>query len=590
MEVHSLREPNWKVALITMPWAQPVEPNLTMGQIHATLTHKGVEVKSFSFNLLLLKLLAEAYENNSSFSPLEEYQAIIGANGLGDLLFCDGSTFKNPTHFDKALLDKFLDLSLNEVMTFNPDTIMFTPLYLEMWPSIALANRLKKTAPKKKISIYNQDLSNDIKEVLEKNIHSIESIFYIDDVVSMAEDFEAVYRPKHLPKIVSRTLVKKKEIVIPEPNFDDFFHRLNAYSLKGMVYNQLWLTQENSKGCWWAETKKCGFCALTRSNSTFRRQKQEISAEISENLANRYKLRRIHLFDWIQDRKLKYFKDKTFRDYDYILYAQSLANITFNEFLDLKKSGAYLQLGIESFSTKILNILNKGTNLLENIHALRTCAELDIPVFYNHLFGFPFDRLEYYEDLLSIFEKITFLPPPDIKEFHLRRISPIFDNPENYNITDIKPKPWYNAIYGNFNAEDRYNVASEFEFNTSHLDDDLSLAIEKVKNKIVNWQTLYRELGVTLTYRRGPDFIEIKDGRSGTEVIHLIEGIEGKVFSLALNGPIDIHDIHKSLDKVVDLFSITSSINKLESKNFLIKEGNDVLSLPIAFMRDRRCQ
>lgn len=101
-----------------------------------------------------------------------------------------------------------------------------------------------------------------------------------------------------------------------------------------------------------------------------------------------------------------------------------------------------LEVGIESLSSKVLSIIGKGVNGLQNITFLKNCREAGIEPIWNFLWGFPKEPESSYKNMANLIPLLTHLHPPNYAgPFRLDRFSPCFENPYEHGIREIKPYP-----------------------------------------------------------------------------------------------------------------------------------------------------
>src|SRR4029077_9565594 len=123
-----------------------------------------------------------------------------------------------------------------------------------------------------------------------------------------------------------------------------------------------------------------------------------------------------------------------------------------------------VQPGIESLSSPVLDLMDKGTTMLRNVQLLKWCKQYGVTPAWNLLFGFPGERPEHYRKQLDVIERVRFLDPPSgWGPVRLDRFSPYFDNPEAYGIPGIRPMAPFRFLY-RLPDEDLMQIASYFDF------------------------------------------------------------------------------------------------------------------------------
>jgi hypothetical protein len=119
------------------------------------------------------------------------------------------------------------------------------------------------------------------------------------------------------------------------------------------------------------------------------------------------------------------------------------------EQVDLMASArASVQIGIESFSDRVLKLMGKGSRGLENLRLLLWCRVAGVGVFWNLMYGIPGEREEDYEEFLALLPAIRFLPPPNsVHQMLLERYSVYFRDPSAHGLTRLRPSPAYRHLY-----------------------------------------------------------------------------------------------------------------------------------------------
>ena len=76
--------------------------------------------------------------------------------------------------------------------------------------------------------------------------------------------------------------------------------------------------------------------------------------------------------------------------YNFRLFFETKANLKREQLQAMREAGVLaIQPGIESFSTPILKLMEKGVTALQNIRLLKWCAEFGILHVWNVIYGFP---------------------------------------------------------------------------------------------------------------------------------------------------------------------------------------------------------
>ncbi|GAA1241308.1 RiPP maturation radical SAM C-methyltransferase [Kitasatospora nipponensis] len=232
------------------------------------------------------------------------------------------------------------------------------------------------------------------------------------------------------------------------PCFDGFFERLDASAAAGWVEPKLVL--EGSRGCWWGEKHHCTFCGLNGTSMEFRsKTPADFLAELLR-LAGRHQLLDVYVVDNILD--MGYFdtvlKELAELPVDLRLHFEIKANLRRHQFQQLADAGAVqVQPGVESLSSPVLRIMDKGVTGCQNVRALRDAQSAGVSVTWNYLYGFPGEDPADYAAVVRQLPVLHHLDPPTgAGRIVLERFSPYFNRPElGFDI--IRPAYQYRATY-----------------------------------------------------------------------------------------------------------------------------------------------
>ena len=94
-------------------------------------------------------------------------------------------------------------------------------------------------------------------------------------------------------------------------------------------------------------------------------------------------------------------------------YYMTKANLTKDQVRLLARAGvADITPGIESLSTPVLRLMDKGVSALQNVRLLKWCAEIGIVPNWALLYGFPGEEPAEYERMAELVPSLTHLKPP----------------------------------------------------------------------------------------------------------------------------------------------------------------------------------
>ncbi|MZP28322.1 RiPP maturation radical SAM protein 1 [Heliobacterium undosum] len=377
---------------------------------------------------------------------------------------------------------------------------------------------------------------------------------------------------------------------VPLPDYDDYFRQIQSIEkTTGKKLKQDTLLFETARGCWWGERVQCKFCSLNGEHLHFRCKQWETVYEDLCALAKRYERNSLICVDNI----LRYpsfaplLKALPEDKLDLELFWEVKPNLTKEQLESLAKAGVKrVQAGIESFSTDVLKLIDKGSTKVKNVQFIKNCYALDIQVSYNFLFGFPNEKPDSYYDLLNLFPLIYHLTPPlyPPKPMILQRFSRYFLEADRCNITNIRPMEQYRLIYpmDELNIEE---IATNYAFDCAEMPDDFDY-LNRITDSIKEWNILFGGSSrPVLAYEAGAGYVKVYDSRFGQFKSTILRGM--------------VADIYRHCDQIKPLSSIMEAVradcnsgdggdamiiktlDELLLKKLMIREEDKFLSLAV---------
>jgi hypothetical protein len=244
-----------------------------------------------------------------------------------------------------------------------------------------------------------------------------------------------------------------------------------------------------------------------------------------------------------------------------------------------------LQPGIESLSSDVLRIMNKGITALQNVRLLKWARILDVNLVWNLLFGFPRENPDDYARTARLIPLLHHLQPPGgVGQLRLDRFSPFHVRPAELGIEILDALPFYYHLYDVDPATVR-ELAYYFAY--VHADGrDPRAYIGPVREAVSRWKALWHESTPSLTYRRGPDFMTIDDQRQRTRnpVRTTLDGTEAAIYALCESGASVAHLI----DRLVLLgwpappaADVLAFLQSLAARDLVFEEDGKFLSLAL---------
>ena len=486
------------VVLIVPPFSASEIMSLSCGILKASLRQKAIDCRVYYANMLFFEMIGQGLYNKILGYHANEIigERIFAASAYAEIKEAcldkvgppryledyvehltvfytetSGITDNKVLHDDipKVLFQctAFIEKVVQDIFLLKPKIIGFSSNLQQINSSVALALALKKKLPDALYVIGGNNCAGVMGEELASSIKVFDYVFQGEADFVFADFCENYLRKNTLPEEkVVRCLKISDMDAVPIPDHTDFFQQY-----AGQSKEKIWLMYESSRGCWWGDKHQCRFCGFNNKDISFRYKSPErVIAEL-QHLGRTYP--EIHRFlanDCICPQS--YFKDMfpklSTTGFTGELYYEVKANLTHRQLLTMKKAGVTtINPGIESLSTRLLCLMNKGVDAPANIRLLRDCRELDLTASWNLLVGFPGDQESDYEEQALIVPLIQHLFPPALIPYTVQRFSPYFEDSETYGLTHIKPFKAYEYAFPAFVDTGRLAYYFNAEFPSS---------------------------------------------------------------------------------------------------------------------------
>ena len=541
-----------RVALVCMPWGSIQKPSLAMGILKRLITDAGFTPELHYLNFALASQIGlKAYEDIASgaFFHQEWFfsQHLFGAAGTGEMqnrweeMLADkeaaaalGRLTGNSAHKDeffRTLAEKqvpqFLDSAFQHVDWRRYKIVGFTTTFAQSLASLAIAKRIKAAHPEIVIVFgganVDAEMGNEFVRAFPWVDHAVhgEAEYTFPQLLSAISRGDRTIR---IPGISSRNggdvfdghLQAGAPVNIehsPAPDYTDYMTAIHANGFKGSFKLQLFF--EGSRGCWWGEKHHCTFCGLNGDTMRFRQKAPDrVLSEILA-LSRDYSCLSLSATDNILSNQSwnTFLPQLASLELDIGLFYEVKANLSYEQLSALRSAGVReIQPGIESFSTRILGLMNKGVTGIQNIQLLKWCYELGIRPVWNILYGFPGEIDDDYRGMPDVIRSISHLcPPSDVPQVMYERFSPYHYDSKNFGI-NLCPAQEYNYIFPRqrvaFNR-----IAYFFEDSDRQRSQQARERIVATYAEVVQWKQSWETQNRYLFYEKGPDFLLLYDNR-----------------------------------------------------------------------------
>ncbi|MFF3062734.1 RiPP maturation radical SAM C-methyltransferase [Streptomyces sp. NPDC057909] len=532
-----------RVLLASMPWHALDLPSLPVGILQTACVRAGrAKPSAFFGNLAWADYLHAQTEGSITPTHCQQVSELGPAQAVGDWIFAgalhDDADFGKDGFASyieaaglpvdritamRALAGGFIEQAARHIAAAAPDVVGLTSTFMQNAPSLALARQLKKIQPDVVIVMGGANCDGPMgaalhrcfpfidyvvrgegEEVFPQLLQALEDAGQVADIPGLCwRDSEG----HHANPPAGSILPPGR---IPAPAYDDWFTALRTTRTQAYVDPKLLV--ETSRGCWWGEAHQCTFCGLNGSLIQFRSKSPARVLEEVTDLVTRHRVLDLCMVDNIIDNT--YFTTVLPRiaelGWDLRIHYEVKSNLRPEHIAALRDAGVVgVQPGIESLSTPVLKLMDKGVSALQNIRTLRDCESAHLTVLWNWLIGFPGETLAHYAPALEQLPALAHLQPPGpgANRIYLERFSPYFDRPE-LGFPNRRAKAFYPYLY-DVPASELDELAYFFDTDPTGLDDaaagTLSAAIDR-------WIGAYP--ASSLTRLKTADGIRITDQRT----------------------------------------------------------------------------
>ena len=546
-----------RVAMVCMPFCMAERPSIQVGLLTALARRAGFETDPIHLNLELAARIPLDYEGLCTHRGHMTGEWLFSIAAFGEEVEGDDDPYyrafpeelawaaqgerdaKFLSHLRHGVLPQFIEDCVHLVEWRKYDVVGFTSTFQQNVACIALAMRLKKLFPSLCIVVGGANMEGDM------GLEYARAFPCIDHVVLGEGD---VTFPELLRRIASQSPIKGLRGVtcrngsgvhfdgqspplrdmdsLPVPVYDEYFDRRRRLGLEHRKDRVFAIPFESSRGCWWGEKHHCTFCGLNGENMMFRvKRPKQVLSELSE-LANRHRVTMFQATDNIVDMKYiaNFFSQIEETKTDFEFFYETKANLTQDQIRALRRGGVrWLQPGIESFSTHVLQLMRKGCTMLQNVRTLKWCRYYRIRVGWNLLWGFPEEREEDYQQEYKLLKVIGHLEPPvACDRIWMERFSPVFFDHDTFTVQQRQPETSYRFAYPHY--VDLEKAAYFFDYKLANtLPDEVH---RPTKELVKLWTAAWNSDQVpTLVYRRTLDAVIVDDHRpSGQQGSHMYSG------------------------------------------------------------------
>ncbi|WIM97884.1 RiPP maturation radical SAM C-methyltransferase [Actinoplanes oblitus] len=585
--------------LIAMPFMSVDRPSIQLGLLRAIGAAHGFPVGTLHANLDFAARVGTDF-----------YRSVADARGplLGDWLFAPAAFGAAAPDPDGRLLDELgitgarrdrllraraedVPALLDDLVAAHPwdrvEVAGFTCTFQQNTASFALARRLKAAYPRL-VTLFGGAGVDD-----EMGIELLRRVTAIDLIVAGEADtaFPAVLRALSdgvdaatVPGIARRegsglkvtAAARPQEDLdaLPPPDYREYFARAERLGLLSAAQRrEVWLPFESSRGCWWGAKHHCTFCGLNATTMSYRSKSPQRLLTEWDTLARRHRTLRFEAVDNILDMRYltELFPAIADGRHDYEFFYEAKANLTREQLRSLARAGVTrLQPGLESLSSAVLRLMDKGVRAAQNVNLLRWAGYYGITVAWSILWGFPGETAADYAEQAAVVPHLAHLRPPEGSgRIWLERFSPLFRT-----VRKRTPEKSYRYVYPAGFDLDRLAYFFDDESGDA-LPDEVYAPLEAA---VDDWSRAWsREPRPALTYRAAPGLLEIQDSRHPASAgTYTFDGAIAEVYLACVERPTGVSAIHQRLRRPEFVDEVLAEFAR---RGLIFRDGSLVLAL-----------
>jgi len=417
----------------------------------------------------------------------------------------------------------FVDMVADQIIAGRPAVVGLTSVFQQNVACLALAKRLKDKAPEIVTIMGGANCDGVQGPALHRNYAFLDFVFsgesehafkrfleHLDGEVPIEQVPNVSWRDAGGASRTNRAGLLPKAADFPIPFHDDYFEQAMSSPVSAHIEPNI--IMESARGCWWGQKHHCTFCGLNGMGMAYRSKDPDAFLDELEYLVTRHQSLDVVLADNILD--MKYLTTVLpaikARNWDLRLHYEIKANLKRDQLELLRDAGVWhIQPGIESLSTKVLRLMDKGTTGPQNVRLLRECEELNLTTTWNILAGFPGEDEADYRRIERQIPALAHLQPPSgATRLAVERFSPYYNDPK-LGFATRRPSLFYSMLYGLPTAE-LEDIVYIFDDDKAGVGDAV---INDMHRAVEIWQEAYR--ASTLIMSETADGILIEDRRIG---------------------------------------------------------------------------
>lgn len=265
---------------------------------------------------------------------------------------------------------------------------------------------------------------------------------------------------------------------------------------------------------------------------------------------------------------------------EYRFFAEVRAMLQSQQYALYRQGGlTEIQVGIEALSNSLLQRMNKGTRVLDNIAAMKFALEQDIRLSGNLILEFPGSTAIEVAETIAALEAIFPYPPLQPATFFLGQGSPVHSQPHLFGLTAVTTHPKYRTLFPAFFLDQVEMLIQSYRGDRQHQ----KKLWAPVRQKMAAWTAFHSQRAPgqpALSYRDGGNFLIIRQERAGQSTLHhRLRGISRAIY-LQCRQPITRKELLQTFNRVKEE-QLKHFLADLTEKGLLFQDQDACLALAV---------
>lgn len=481
-----------------MPFIRVDQPSQALGLLKQYLINSNIECDCFYLNIdLCSKIGVDQYNaidpgyacgiaSNWCFSRcvFDNYDDNIDDNL--SLYFAEFNMDSDYMLKLRDVCEEFIEEESMKKKWEDYDVFGFTSTWMQTIASFALGKKLKQIFPNKKVVYGGPSMYDEAAIEYMSKMDWIDEIFVGEADLSFPAYVKSLQDNESYDNIKGIVTRKDNEIlyqddihtidmnIAPIPDYSDYFNQVKQSSFKDRIEMEFTgIPLEFSRGCYYGNKKCCTFCAdVELAKRQYKPRDPKNAIKYLLDASDKYPYAKKF---WMSDPIMPagYVKNILLpwsdnKKNDITLFLETKPWFDRNDAKIMADAGVdSVQMGIETLHPKTNDLLRKGDTLLKNVACLKWMELYGVEVAWNYLWRIPGEKVEWYEETLTLLKKIRHLPPPScFAPVYVTKKTPYWSERNEFNFKNLEPLCLYNSLYSK--DIDISKVAWYFEYDDKH--------------------------------------------------------------------------------------------------------------------------